>query len=131
MTNRGNSVSDDGNGVSRRSVLKGAVGVGAVIGAGGLLDVSIQQRALAAPDPGNTTVPLPTTTEPEQLHLTWGADPKTQVTVSWAAPGTVAQPAPSLTFSDQPLSAGNPGHVIKLPEPKSLLIKDAGRAGRA
>ena len=124
MTNRENSVSDNGNGVSRRSVLKGAVGIGVVIGAGGLLDVAIQQRALAAPDPGNTTVPLPTTTEPEQLHLTWGADPKTQVTVSWAAPGTVAQPAPSLTFSDQPLSAENPGHVIRLPEPDPLSLKE-------
>jgi Purple acid Phosphatase, N-terminal domain/Calcineurin-like phosphoesterase len=123
MTNRESSVSDNGNGVSRRSVLKGAVGIGAVIGAGGLLDVSIQQRALAAPDPGNTTVPLPTTTEPEQLHLTWGADPKTQVTVSWAAPGTVAQPAPSLTFSSLPLSSENPGQVIRLPEPEPLSLK--------
>ncbi len=124
MTNRENSVSDNDDGVSRRSVLKGAVGIGVVIGAGGLLDLSIQQRALAAPDPGTTTVPLPTTTEPEQLHLMWGADPKTQVTVSWAAPGTVAQPAPSLAFSDLPLSAANLGHVITLPQPEPLSLKE-------
>ena len=124
MTNRKNSVGDNGHDVSRRTVLKGAAVVGAVIGAGGLFDVAIQQRALAAADPGTTTVPLPTTTEPEQLHLTWGADPKTQVTVSWAAPGTVAQPAPSLTISDRPLSTENPGHVVRLPEPEPLSLKD-------
>src|ERR1700677_1218148 len=78
MATSEDSVSEDGNGVSRRNVLRGAAGIGAVIGAGGLIDVGFEQRALAAPDPGNTTVPLPTTTAPEQLHLTWGADPKTQ-----------------------------------------------------
>ena len=62
MTNRKNSADDNGNGISRRTVLKGAAVVGAVIGAGGLFDVAIQQRALAAPDPGDTTVPLPTDT---------------------------------------------------------------------
>jgi hypothetical protein len=124
MTNSANSVDEDGNGIRRRSVLKGAAGIGAVIGAGGLLDVAIEQRALAAPDPGNTTVPLPTTTAPEQLHLTWGADPKTQVTASWAAPGTVAQPAPSLTFSDRPLTRENRGQIIRLPEPEPLNMKE-------
>lgn len=117
-------VSDDRPGPSRRSVLRGAVGVGAVIVAGGVIDLSARDKALAAPDPGNTTVPLPTTTEPEQLHLTWGADPKTQVTVSWAAPGTVKQPAPSLVFSDRPLSGENRGHVIRLPEPEPLNQKE-------
>jgi hypothetical protein len=112
-------------GVSRRGVLKGAVGVGAAIGAGGLIDAGLlQQSASAAPDPGNTTVPLPTTTAPEQLHLTWGADPKTQVTVSWAAPGTVAQPAPALTVSDRPLTAENRGQLVKLPEPEPLTLKE-------
>jgi hypothetical protein len=124
MTNSANSADEDGNGIRRRSVLKGAAGIGAVIGAGGLLDVAIEQRALAAPDPGNTTVPLPTTTAPEQLHLTWGADPKTQVTASWAAPGTVAQPAPSLTFSDRPLTRENRGQIIRLPEPEPLNMKE-------
>jgi Purple acid Phosphatase, N-terminal domain/Calcineurin-like phosphoesterase len=124
MATSEDSVSEDGNGVSRRNVLRGAAGIGAVIGAGGLIDVGFEQRALAAPDPGNTTVPLPTTTAPEQLHLTWGADPKTQVTASWAAPGTVAQPAPSLTFSDRPLGRENPGQVIRLPKPEPLSMKE-------
>jgi hypothetical protein len=131
MTNRENSVRDDVNRVSRRSVLKGAVGIGVVIGAGGLAEVGFQQGASAAPDPGTTTVPLPTTTDPEQLHLTWGADPTTQVTVSWASPGTVAQPAPTLKFSDRPLGSENPGHVIALPEPEPLSLKEARFGPRA
>ena len=126
MTNRENSTGANGRRVSRRIVLKGAAGLGAVIGAGGLLDVGLPQRALAAADPGATTVPLPTTTEPEQLHLTWGSDPTTQVTVSWAAPGTVAQPAPSLTFSERPITRANPGRTIRLPEPAALSLKDDG-----
>jgi hypothetical protein len=119
------------NRVSRRIVLKGAVGIGAAIGAGGLLDVTIPQRALAAADPGTTTVPLPTTTEPEQLHLTWGADPTREVTVSWAAPGTVAQPAPSLRFSEWPITADNPGHLVRLPEPEPLSLKRAQRGAQS
>ncbi|MGD0556611.1 MAG: metallophosphoesterase family protein [Streptosporangiaceae bacterium] len=126
MTNRENPTGANGRRVSRRIVLKGAAGLGAVIGAGGLLDVGLPQRALAAADPGTTTVPLPTTTEPEQLHLTWGSDPTTQVTVSWAAPGTVAQPAPSLTFSERPITRANPGRTIRLPEPAALSLKDDG-----
>ena len=59
--------------------------------------------------PPTTTLPLPTTTEPEQLLLTWGADPATSVTVSWSAPGTVAQPAPMLPYSTPPITAANPG----------------------
>jgi Purple acid Phosphatase, N-terminal domain/Calcineurin-like phosphoesterase len=117
MTNRENPTGANGRRVSRRIVL---------IGAGGLLDVGLPQRALAAADPGTTTVPLPTTTEPEQLHLTWGSDPTTQVTVSWAAPGTVAQPAPSLTFSERPITRANPGRTIRLPEPAALSLKDDG-----
>jgi hypothetical protein len=67
MANPESSVQkEDGTGVSRRGVLKGAAGIGAVIGAGGLVDVGVLQRgALATADPGNTAVPLPTTTEPE------------------------------------------------------------------
>ena len=48
------------------------------------------QAATAPTGPPTTTLPLPTTTAPEQLLLTWGADPATAVTVSWSAPGTVA-----------------------------------------
>jgi alkaline phosphatase D len=67
-------------------------------------------------------VPLPTTTAPEQLLLTWGSDPATEVTVSWSAPGTVAQPAPTLAFSTRPITAKNPGWLIKLPDPQPLDV---------
>ncbi|HLI02461.1 MAG TPA: metallophosphoesterase family protein [Acidimicrobiales bacterium] len=78
--------------------------------------------ASAAPDPGITTIPLPATTAPEQLHLQWGSDPARSVTVSWAAPGTIAQPAPKLFYSKAPISEENPGRVIGLPPPAPLDV---------
>ncbi len=68
------------------------------------------------------TVPLPTSTEPEQLRLTWGADPATEVTVSWSAPGPTPQPAPALAYSTAPITPGRPGHVIALPDPHPLDV---------
>jgi Purple acid Phosphatase, N-terminal domain/Calcineurin-like phosphoesterase len=126
-----NSADNSGSRISRRIVLKGAVGISAAIGVGGLLDVGVPQRALAASDPGTATVPLPTTTEPEQLHLTWGTDPTRQVTVSWAAPGTVAQPAPSLRFSDRPITAENPGRLVRLPKAEPLSLKEVDLGAQA
>ena len=82
-------------------------------------------RAFAATAPSGppaSTLPLPTTTEPEQLLLTWGANPATQVTVSWSAPGTVAQPAPALAWSTRPITDANPGRLIKLPDPSPLDV---------
>jgi hypothetical protein len=67
-------------------------------------------------------MPLPTTTAPEQLLLTWGSDPASEVTVSWSAPGTVAQPAPTLAFSTRPITEKNPGWLIKLPDPQPLDV---------
>ena len=96
------SEAGEGKGVPRRGFLKGAAGLGIAAGvAGGLADAILAPgTALAASDPAkNTSVPLPTTTAPEQLHLQWGADPARSVTVSWLAPGTVAQPAPKLAYS--------------------------------
>src|SRR5271165_3335224 len=78
--------------------------------------------ASAPGGPPTTTLPLPTTTEPEQLLLTWGSDPATEVTVSWSAPGTVAQPAPTLAYSTRPITAVNPGRLIKLPDPSPLDV---------
>ena len=65
-------------------------------------------------------MPLPVTTTPEQLHLQWGADPATEVTVSWVAPGTVAQPAPTLVYSTAPITAQHPGRMVRLPAPAPL-----------
>jgi len=72
--------------------------------------------------PPATTVPLPTATAPEQLHLTWGRDPATSVTVSWLAPGSVPMPAPALAYSTRPVTASNPGTIIWLPEPEPLDV---------
>ena len=114
--------------VSRRTALVGgAIGAATVIGIGAL----DPERALAATDPPEamTTdfVSVPTTgTAPEQLRLAWGADPTTQVTVSWSTPGTVAMPAPTLAYSRSPLSARNPGTVIALPTSASPLDLTAG-----
>jgi alkaline phosphatase D len=108
---------------TRRRFIIGTVGAGAaaaLVKGGGLAP---RARAATAPGgPPTTTLPLPTTTEPEQLLLTWGGDPATEVTVSWSAPGTVAQPAPTLAYSTRPITAANPGRVIKLPDPSPLDV---------
>jgi hypothetical protein len=110
-------------GFTRRRFIIGSAGLGAIAALGG---TTIRApRALAATAPGGPpagTLPLPTTTEPEQLLLTWGANPATQVTVSWSAPGTVAQPAPTLAWSTRPITDANPGHLIKLPDPSPLDV---------
>src|SRR5271169_2648792 len=111
-------------GFTRRRFIIGTVGVSAAAALGGT--VVRAPRALAASGPPSgpptTTLPLPTTTEPEQLLLTWGSDPAREVTVSWSAPGTVAQPAPTLAFSTQPITDANPGRLIKLPDPSPLDV---------
>ncbi len=122
----------DGTGVPRRGFLKGAAGLGLAAGiAGGLADgIFSPGIAQAATDPGTTnTIPLPTTTAPEQLHLQWGTDPARSVTVSWLAPGTVAQPSPKLAYSREPITAHNPGKMVHLPKPAPLdLTRPRGEA---
>src|ERR1700742_2337145 len=108
-------------GFTRRRFIIGSVGVTAVAAIGGTTVRAPRARAATAPSgPPTTTVPLPTTTEPEQLLLTWGAHPATQVTVSWSAPGTVAQPAPVLRYSVRQITAENQGWLVKLPDPQPL-----------
>jgi hypothetical protein len=112
--------------LTRRGFLTGVVGSGAVAGLARATEGSLwHQDAFAATAPSGpptTTLPLPTTTAPEQLLLTWGADPATSVTVSWSAPGTVAQPAPTLAYSTSPITAGHPGRVVTLPRPAPLDV---------
>jgi alkaline phosphatase D len=121
---------------SRRTFLTGVAAAGAT--AGLARNVVRPQRAGAATGaagatapsgPPTSTLPLPATTEPEQLLLTWGADPATSVTVSWSAPGTVAQPAPTLRYSTEPITEARPGHLIKMPDPEPLNV--AERYGEA
>ena len=68
-------------------------------------------------------MPLPITTEPEQLRLTWGSGPSAEVTISWSAPGSVPQPAPALTYSATPITpAARHVRTIQLPRPEPLDV---------
>ena len=118
-------------GFTRRRFIIGTVGVGAASVLAGTVVRPPRALAATAPSgPPTTTLPLPTTTAPEQLLLTWGNDPAREVTVSWSAPGTVAQPAPTLAFSTQPITARNPGRLVKLPDPAPLDVTRALRRRR-
>lgn len=123
------SAGEDTPELSRRTLIKGAIGVGLAAGVASIVgDAELPPAAYAAstpapllPTPGlNETVPLPTTTAPEQLHLAFGAEPAREVTVSWSAPGTVAQPAAALAYSKSPITVSNPGKVVHLPPPAPL-----------
>ncbi|MBV8529531.1 MAG: metallophosphoesterase family protein, partial [Candidatus Dormibacteraeota bacterium] len=74
-------MADEQNGfrISRRALLKGAgaTGLAAALPIVGLS----QRRAIAGPSTSGT---------PEQVHLTWGSDPRKSVVVSWASPGEAA-----------------------------------------
>jgi Purple acid Phosphatase, N-terminal domain/Calcineurin-like phosphoesterase len=127
MRGPGHPAAGGDGGFSRRQFLSGVVVVGAAAGLAELSEGALShQDALAAPapptGPPTTTLPLPTTTAPEQLWLTWGANPATDVTVTWMAPGSVPQPAPTLAYSLFPITAANPGRVIRLPEPQPLDV---------
>jgi hypothetical protein len=108
-------------GLTRRTFLSGVVVVGAAVGLAGV-EGTVRPALAATPPSGppTTTLPLPTTTAPEQLLLTWGHDPATAITVSWSAPGTVPMPAPMLAWSTAPITAVNPGRTVQLPEPQPL-----------
>src|ERR1700722_13802582 len=115
--------SDRKAGFTRRRFIIGTAGVSAVAALGGTVVRAPRAVASGAPSgPPTTTVPLPPTTEPEQLLLTWGGDPAREVTVSWCAPGMVPQPTPTLAVSTGPITAGNPRRLIKLPDPKPLDV---------
>jgi hypothetical protein len=70
----------DDSSLTRRQVLAGAGGTGLLAAAGPVAVLgSARPPARRASASGDGT--------PEQIHLTWGADPATSVTVSWASPG--------------------------------------------
>jgi hypothetical protein len=62
--------------LSRRQMLAGAGGAGVLAAVPMALPHRRGRRSPASPDG-----------TPEQIHLTWGADPATSVVVSWASPG--------------------------------------------
>ena len=96
-----------GSVVSRRGFLKGTLGFGVLAGAATFgLDYFYGETAFA----DGPTNPIPSSgTAPEQVHMTWGSDPTSEMAVSWLAPGTVPMPAPSLRYSTTAISSTNPG----------------------
>jgi hypothetical protein len=73
--------------VSRRQMLGGVAGVA---GVGLLAPGGARQRRAAEIAAQQPEVPAAGT--PEQVHLQWGKDPATEVTVSWASPGAAVRP---------------------------------------
>ncbi len=70
----------DGSSFTRRQILVGAGGTGLLAAAGPL-------TVLGAARPASPASGGAADGTPEQIHLTWGADPTSSVTVSWASPG--------------------------------------------
>gem|GEM_PF-3277731 len=68
--------------LSRRQVLAGAGGVGILAAAPGLHARSGRSGGQLVPSDGT----------PEQIHLTWGADPPASMVASWASPGRAGRP---------------------------------------
>src|SRR5579862_2617584 len=94
--------------LDRRTFLKGTAAAGLVVGTLSAVGAGFWFDDYTA-WADVSTLGLPSGTAPEQVHLTWGTDPTTAVTVSWATPGATPQPAPSLAYSTAPITAGNPG----------------------
>ena len=67
--------------ITRRQILAGAGGTGLLAAAAPISARAATMNAAAAADG-----------TPEQIHLTWGADPSQSVTVSWASPGPARRP---------------------------------------
>jgi hypothetical protein len=82
-------MTDDDSSLTRRQVLAGASGTGLLAAAGPLGIVGSARLASRASSgsPGGAADGTP-----EQIHLTWGADPASSVTISWAAPAPATRP---------------------------------------
>jgi hypothetical protein len=76
--------------LTRRQVLAGAGGTGLLAAAGPV-------AVLGSARPPARRASASADGTPEQIHLTWGADPATSVTVSWASPGEATGPRVRLT----------------------------------
>ncbi len=113
---------NDGFQVTRRSALiGGAIGMGGLMGVGKISDASAAIAAATETEAANVAN-LDTT--PQQLRLTWGTDPSTDVTVSWSPAGSEPMRAPVLAFSTSPITEANPGELVFLPEPEPLSLAE-------
>jgi hypothetical protein len=118
MDEPGVSIVDGGPEFSRRGFLRGTLGLGVLAGTSSLLGLFWFDSGVSYAD--GPTVPIPSTgTAPEQVHLAWGPDPETSMTVSWLAPGTVAQPAPALCYAPTYLPLNVDGQPV-LVRPRSF-----------
>ncbi|HEY7011261.1 MAG TPA: metallophosphoesterase family protein [Streptosporangiaceae bacterium] len=86
----------DVSSITRRQVLAGAGGTG-LLAAAAPISARAATRSTAASAADGT---------PEQIHLTWGDDPASSVTVSWASPGPARRPR--VVFRH----AGGGSHVV-------------------
>lgn len=77
---------------SRRQVLAGAGGVGLLTATASIHARPAQAAVTGSPSGQDGT--------PEQIHLTWGQDPATCMTVSWASPGQATAARVLLTRHD-------------------------------
>jgi len=111
---------DGGFNVTRRSALVGgAIGVGGLMGLGRISDAT---AALAAGSEDEQVAVTNLATTAEQLHLTFGADPTSEVTVSWTPTGSEPMRAPMLAFSTSPITEENPGELVFLPDPAPFSL---------
>ncbi|MBN3855794.1 metallophosphoesterase family protein [Paraburkholderia sp. Ac-20340] len=78
---------DSTSGVSRRGFLK-------LAGASGFASAAGAAAALSGAAKADTATPDGT---PEQIHLTWGADPTSEVVVSWASLAAATRPRVTYT----------------------------------
>jgi hypothetical protein len=110
----------DGFNVTRRTALVGgAIGVGGLMGLGRISDAS---AALAAEGASEQAAVANLDTTTEQLHLTFGADPTSEVTVSWTPAGSEPMKGPLLAFSTSPITEENPGELVFLPDPEPFSL---------
>jgi hypothetical protein len=77
----------DDSSLTRRQVLAGAGGTGLLAAAGPVSVLGSARPATRSASAGSAADGTP-----EQIHLTWGADPASSVTVSWASPGPAVRP---------------------------------------
>ena len=73
------------SGLSRRNFVLAAAGAGAAVAAAVVLPEGYSAAAVTPAAQTSGTVP-------EQIHLTWGADPATEMTVSWLSLSPQARP---------------------------------------
>jgi hypothetical protein len=112
MDDLGSPTLSSSPGFTRRGFLKGTLGLGVLAGVTAVAGDFWFDSGFAFGTDGPTVAIPSTGTAPEQVHLEWGADPETAMTVSWLSPGSQAQPAPSLVWSTSAITSTNPGTSV-------------------